>query len=68
MRNDDPEGLQEVYNQFDVEDDQDYRFKRISDHYVKKGVLILKTNYTDDDDQYTTIEVTFSLLKKDVRL
>ena len=52
----------------DIEDDPDYRFDRKVDHFFKKGALILKVNYIDDDELPTTMEVAFSILKKDVPL
>ena len=39
---DEPEGLQEVYDQFEVEDDPDYRFDRIVDHFFKTRCSYLK--------------------------
>ena len=38
------------------------------DHYFYKGVLTLKVNYLTIDDQQTTLEIPFGILRKDVPL
>ena len=63
-----PEELEEILDQFQVENDSDYRFDRIVDYRFEHGVLLLKANYVCDDNQIHTLEVPFSILKKDVPL
>ena len=36
--------------------------------HLKKGILVLKVNYFDNDDQTTTLDIPISLLKKDAPL
>ena len=36
----------ELYDQFEVEDDEHYDFEMITDHYFNEGVLILKLKYS----------------------
>ena len=56
---DEPESLQEIYEQFEVEDDPDSIFDRIVVHFFNKGKLIPKVKYDGDDDQSTTMEIVF---------
>ena len=65
---DDPEELEKLYDQFQIEDDESYDFQRIVDHYFDKEVLMLKVNYITNDEQTTTLTVPFGVLKKDVPL
>ena len=65
---DQPQEVTEIYDQFEMENECDYKFERIVDYRFEKGILLLKSNYFDDDGQITTLEIPFSILKKDVPL
>ena len=60
------EGMEDLYNQLDVEEDDDYTFERIVDHYFEKGALHLKANFTTSDEATKTMDIPFTILKKDV--
>ena len=64
----DPEELEEMLDQFEIENDVDYRFSKIVDHRFEHGIFLLKANYICDDNQMHTLEVPFTILKKDVPL
>ena len=64
----DPEEIEEMLDQFQIENDVDYKFDRIVDYRFEKGILLLKVNYVCDDNQIHTLEVPFSILKKDIPL
>ena len=57
-----------MLDQFQVENDVDYRFDHIVDYRFEQGILLLKVNYVCDDNQVHTLEVPFLILKKDVPL
>jgi hypothetical protein len=40
-----PEEMEQLYDQFEMEDDANYKFDRILDYEFKDGVLILKAQY-----------------------
>ena len=65
---DQPNEVTKLYDQFKMENDCDCKFNRIVDYRFKQGILLLKTKFFDDDDQTTTLEIPFSILKKDVPL
>ena len=58
--------LEEIYDQFEIEDLDDYQCEKISDHYFKNGTLILKASYFVNNNVLDTIKFLFSILKKDV--
>ena len=64
----DPEMIDELYDQFEMENDTDHNFHRIVDHYFKQGSLIIKAIYSDNNEVEYTVEVPFSIIKKDVPL
>ena len=64
----DPEELEEMLDQFQIENDVDYRFARIVNYCFEHGILLLKVNYVCNDNQIHTLEIPFSILKKDVPL
>lgn len=58
-----------ITDQFDGEENEDpnYQFDCIVDHYFKDGILYLKVKYYDDNlVEDTVLEIPFSILKKDV--
>jgi hypothetical protein len=63
-----PEEMEELYDQFEMEDDVNYNFDRILDYEIKDGVLLLKARYLDDDIGEHTLTVPFPILKRDVPL
>ena len=64
----DPEELEKLFDQFQMEEDDSHTFQHIVNHYYSKGKLILKVNYLTSDEQLTTIKVPFGILCKDVPL
>ena len=60
------EEMEDLYNQVDMEDDDDYNFERIVDHYFEKGSLHIKANYTTSDESIKTLDIPFSVLKRDI--
>ena len=60
--------MEKLYDQFQMEDDESYDYRRIFDHYFDKEVLMLKVNYFTNDELTTTLTVPFGVLKKDVPL
>ena len=64
----DGDGDGEIYDQFEVEDDEHYDFEIIIDHYFNEGVLILKVKYSGEGDDSKVFDVPFPTLKKDVPL
>jgi hypothetical protein len=63
-----PEEMEKLYDQFEMEDDVNYKFDRILDYEFKDGVLLLKARYLDDDIGKHTLTVPFPILKRDVPL
>jgi hypothetical protein len=63
-----PEEMEKLYDQFEMEDDVNYKFDRILDYEFKDGVLLLKTRYLDDDIGEHDLTVPFPILKRDVPL
>ena len=61
-----PEEMEKLYDQFEMEDDANYKFDRILDYEFQDGVLILKTKYLDDDIGEHDLAVPFPILKRDV--
>ena len=61
------EDVEHLYDQFEIEDDENYLFERIVDHYFDKGVLHLKVKYIDNDQSHIVC-VPFGILKNDVPL
>jgi len=61
-----PDELETLYDQFQMEDDINYKFDRILDYEFKEGVLILKAKYLDDDIGEHNLAVPFPILKRDV--
>ena len=60
--------MERLYDQFEMEDDVNYKFERILDYEFKDGVLVLKTKYVDDDIGEHVLSVPFPILKRDVPL
>jgi len=57
-----------IYDQFEVEDDEEnYKFDKIVDHFFQDGVLILKVRYQGIADN-NVMDVPFPILRKDVPL
>jgi hypothetical protein len=42
-----PEDMERIYDQFEMEDDANYKFDRILDYEFKDGVLLMKAKYLD---------------------
>ena len=63
-----PDDMERIYDQFEMEDDVNYKFDRILDYEFKDGVLLLKTKYLDDDIGEHDLTVPFPILKRDVPL
>jgi hypothetical protein len=63
-----PEEMEKLYDQFEMEDDVNYKFDRILDYEFKDGVLLLKAWYLDNDIGKHTLTVPFPILKRDVPL
>ena len=61
------EEVEGLYDQFEVEDDENYVFERIMDHHFDKGILHLNVKYVDNDQDHIMC-VPFGILKKDVPL
>lgn len=47
-----------------IEGEDDFDFDQITDHYFKDGIIILKTDYTNDLGTHER-EIPFMILKKD---
>jgi hypothetical protein len=60
--------MEKMYDQYEMEEDVNYKFDRILDHEFKDGVLLLKTRYCDDDIGEHDLTVPFPILKRDVPL
>ena len=58
--------INELYDQFELKECDDYHFYRIADQYFKEGILTLKIIYLDKNEFESTVEVPFSILKKDI--
>ena len=58
--------MEELHDQFEMENDDDFEFERIVDHVYKDGVLILKVKFSGESDN--VLDIPFSTLKKDVPL
>ena len=65
---DNPEELDHLYHQFQMEEDNDYNFYQIVDHYMDTGNLFLKVNCISDDKKTHTLEILFQIIKKDIPL
>jgi hypothetical protein len=63
-----PEEVERLYDQFEMEDDVNYKFDCILDYEFKDGILILKARYYDDDIGEHDLAVPFPILKRDVPL
>jgi hypothetical protein len=63
-----PEEMECLYDQFEMEDDVNYKFDRILDYEFQDGVLVLKARYYDDDIGKHDLAVPFPILKRDVAL
>jgi hypothetical protein len=63
-----PEEMEKLYDQFEMEDDVNYKFDCILDYEFKDGVLLLEARYLDDDIGEHTLTVPFPILKRDVPL
>lgn len=57
----------EIYDQFEVEEEEEenYEFEKIVDHYFQDGVLVLKVCYQGEATD-NIMDVPFPILKKDV--
>jgi hypothetical protein len=64
----DNEDTEQLYNQFQMEDDEEYELDKIVDHVFKDGVLILKIKYQGESMGEHILDVPFAVLKKDVPL
>ena len=62
----DPNLINELYDQFKLEECDDYHFLRIADHYFKEGTLTLKAIYLDKNEVESTVKVPFPILKIDI--
>jgi hypothetical protein len=65
---DNDDEIEQLYDQFQMEDDDDYEIDKIVDHVFKDGILILKVRYQGATMGEHVIEVPFGVLKKDVPL
>jgi hypothetical protein len=63
-----PEEMERLYDQFEMEDDVNYKFDRILDYVFQDGVIVLKARYYDDDIGEHDLAVPFPILKRDVPL
>jgi hypothetical protein len=63
-----PEEMEKLYDQFEMEDDPNYKFVRILDYEFQNGVLLLKTRYSEDGIGEHDLTVPFLILKRDVPL
>ena len=61
------EEAEELHDQFQIEDDNNYKFERIIDHKLTASGLILTVKYAGDTEE-KTLQVPFLVLKKDVPL
>ena len=62
----DPNLINELYDQFKLEECDDYHFLRIAKHYFKEGALTLKAVYFDKNEVESTVEVPFPNSNKDI--
>jgi hypothetical protein len=63
-----PEEMERLYDQFEMEDDGNYKFDFIFDYEFQDGILVLKAHYYDDDIGEHDLAVPFPILKRDVPL
>jgi hypothetical protein len=63
-----PEEMERLFDQFEMEDDVNYKFGRIWIMSSKDGILILEARYYDDDIGEHDLAVPFPILKHDVPL
>ncbi|MCC7779031.1 hypothetical protein, partial [Klebsiella pneumoniae] len=65
----DPNELNEIYDQFEVEDNVgDYEFAKILDHEWKDGILHFQIRYLDQNQEEIVCEHPFEVIKKDIPL
>ena len=62
----DPNLINELCDQFELEECDDYHFLRIADHYFKEGTLTLRAIYIDKNEVESTVQVPFLILKQDI--
>ena len=61
------EEAEELHNQFQLKDDDNYKFERIVDHKLTASGLMLTVKYAGDTEE-GTLQVPFLVLKKDLPL
>jgi hypothetical protein len=66
--NDANEDTEQLYGQFQMEDDEEYKIDKIVDHVFKDRVLILTVKYQGESMGEHILEVPFAVLKKDIPL
>jgi hypothetical protein len=67
LDSDDPDGVREMCDQLQMEDDERHEFNKIVDHRFDNGTLILNVEY-QGEIELSIMEIPFSTLKKDVPL
>jgi ribosomal protein L37E len=60
--------IEQLYDPFQMEDDDDHEIDKIVDHVFKDGILILKVRYQGETKGEHVLEVPFGVLKKDIPL
>jgi hypothetical protein len=60
--------IEQLYDEFQMEDDDDYEIDKIIDHVFKGSILILKVRYQGETMGEHILEVPFGVLKKGVPL
>jgi hypothetical protein len=63
-----PEEMEQLYDQFEMVDDVNYKFDCILDYEFQDGILVLKARYYNDDIGEHDLAVPFPILKRDVSL
>jgi hypothetical protein len=63
-----PEEMERMYDQFEMENDMDYKFDCIVDYEFQNGILLLKTKYSDEGIGEHILTIPFPILKQDVPL
>ena len=61
------EEAEELHNQFQLKDDDNYKFERIVNHKLTASGLMLTVKYAGDTEE-GTLQVPFLVLKKDLPL